>query len=419
MKVDMTQQAPTIVMGLLIVACLLLLVLLVRQWQIGKRIRWQATSLEAEVHARDNELGYLVSDRLPRLMETRQPAQREPVPGLRDQRLLGTRFAEHIEAIINVHAVAVARLRQQADHAVRDTLGGIMGQMQALVGEQEVALSAMQHRHENPDVLHDLLTLDHLNARMGRKAQVLAVLCGKWVGRQRDASTLTDVVRGAISKIGDYSRVRYTENDDVAVAAPVVEAVVLCLAELLENATRRSEPNAPVWVSVFRAYNGLSITVDDAGIGMTDQELLQARELIEGARPVDITRLGDPPRIGFPAVAALARTYKFSAHLDGQSSSGGLRATIFVPAALLTTPAERPRPGASRAAAVTPAVVNGSGLPQRRRGAGPSPAAAQLNDRKDLARRAPEEVGERLGAFQRGTRAGRRADADSSDSYDR
>ncbi|RCG19054.1 ATP-binding protein [Sphaerisporangium album] len=416
----MTQQASAVVISLLIVVCLLLFMLLVRQWQISKRVRRRAALLEAGLHARDNELRYLVSDRLPRLMSTPEPARREPVPGLRDQRLLGTRFAGDIEEVMSVYASAAGRFRQQADHAVRDALGGIMGQVQALVGEQEVALRAMQHRHENPDVLHDLLTLDHLNARMGRKAQVVAVLCGKWVGRQRDASSLTDVVRGAISTIGDYSRVQYTENDDVAVAAPVVEAVVLSLAELLENATRRSEPNAPVRVSLLGAYNGLSITVEDAGIGMTDEELLVARELVAGVRPVDITRLGDPPRIGFPAIAALTRMYKFSAHLDGRSSSGGLRATIFVPSSLLTTPIERTRPDASRAAAVTPAVVNGSsGLPQRRRRASPLPAAAQLDDLQDPPRRAPEEMGDRLGAFQRGTRAGRRAGDESSDSYDR
>ncbi|MFG1878011.1 ATP-binding protein [Sphaerisporangium sp. NPDC049003] len=418
MKVDMSQAVTALVVGSFVVAFLALL-LWARERRTSTWAHKRADELKAGLQAWEEELGYLVSDRLPRLMNALL-VQRGPVPGLRDERLRGTRFAGNIEAIMGLFEAAAGRYRQHADHAVRDTLGGIIGQTQALIGEQEVALRAMQHRHENPDVLRDLLTLDHLNAQMTRKTQGLGVLCGKWVGRQRDASTLTDVVRGAITKIADYTRVRYDENDKVAVSASAVEAVVLSLAEFLENATRRSEPNAPVQVRMMTAYNGVAINVEDSGIGMTDQQVEQGRELLSGRRPVDITRLGDPPRIGFAAIAALAGNYGFSAHLNGQSSSGGLSATIFVPSALLI-PVEQPLPhaGGAGAASATPVPMNESGLPQRRRRTGAPSAAVHVADQQDSPRRTPHEVGDRLGAFQSGTRAGRPVGTESSDSYDR
>ncbi|MGW0737240.1 hypothetical protein ACWD10_32925, partial [Streptomyces sp. NPDC002851] len=50
--------------------------------------------------------------------------------------------------------------------------------------------------------------IDHANAQFGRRAQAIAVLSGSWPGRQRAASALTDVVRGAKSRIRDYRRVQ-------------------------------------------------------------------------------------------------------------------------------------------------------------------------------------------------------------------
>ncbi|WP_019061540.1 ATP-binding protein [Streptomyces prunicolor] len=403
------------------VMCLMLLVLLVRQQQISKRARAQVESLKAGIRSREDELRYLISDRLPALTESLL-VQSRAVPGLRDQQLLGTPFADSAESVLRAFENMLVESRRKADHAVRDTLAGIIGKVQSLIGEQEIELRRMQDDHEHPDVLGDLFTLDHLNAQMARKTQAILVLCGKWVGRQRNVATLTEVVRGAITKIGDYTRVRYAENEEIAVTAQAVEAVVISLAEILENALNKSEPNAPVWVDILTAYNGVSITVSDAGIGMTDHQLASAGATLRGDRPVDITRLGDPPRIGFAAIAALSESYGFSAHLNGQSSSGGLSATVFVPTNLLTRPEKRdPRVIRQTAVLPPPPTSSATGLPQRTRATAISGPAVQQVGQQEPPRIDAQEAGSRLGAFQSGTRAGRRAGVSSplSDSNDR
>jgi hypothetical protein len=412
------EKAELTVLCALGLVCLVLGVLQVRQRRIAARARERVRTLEGDIRVRDGELAYLVAERLPRLADSAL-VDRGPVPGARGSHLDGSAFAGSIEAVHALFADALARSRTYADHSVRDTLGGIVSQIQGVIGEQEVELRAMQDRHENPDLLADLLRLDHLNAQMMRRAQTVAVLCGRWTGRQRDASPLTDVVRGAISKISDYRRVEYAENDEIAVIAQAVEPVVLSVAELLENAARRSQPNAPVRVGIQSAYNGVAITIDDAGIGMDDRQMREAREILGGTAAIDITRLGDPPRIGFPAVAALARQYHFSAHLEGTSAYGGVRAVVFIPSALLTRPA-RPAP---RTAAVGTSPANASGLPQRTRATRTAEATAHVAAAPvaagSPAAASPDDVGARLGAFQTGTREGRRTEGPHSDSQDR
>jgi hypothetical protein len=410
------EKAELTVLCALGLLCLVLCVLQVRQRQIAARARARARALEEDVRVRDRELAHLVTDRLPKLADSLL-VQPGPVPGPRDTRLTGSAFAGSIEAVHALFGDTLARSRNHADHSVRDTLGGIISQIQGVIGEQEVELRSMQERHENPDVLADLLRLDHLNAQMMRRAQTVAVLCGRWTGRQRDASPLTDVVRGAISKISDYRRVEYAENDEIAVIAQAVEPIVLSVAELLENAARRSQPNAPVRVGIQSAYNGVAITIDDAGVGMDDRQMREAREILGGGTAIDITRLGDPPRIGFPAVAALAGQYHFSAHLEGTSAYGGVRAVVFIPSALLTRLA-LPAP---RTAPADAPPANASGLPQRTRAARSTEAAIPTRA-EPVARVAvvsPDEVGARLGAFQTGTREGRGADGPDPDSQNR
>lgn len=394
---------------------LVLVLLLMRQRQISARLRRQAAGDQEQVRQRDAEVRYLAERRLP-VLATRTLAQSPGVPPMRDEGLTDTEFGFDLQRVVGLVTGMVDEAHRQADHAVRNTLAGIVTQIQGLMGVQEIALREATFRHEDSDVLADMFALDHLNAQMSRKAQALLVLCGCWVGRQRDASTLTDVVRGAISKVGDYKRVRSVENDSVAVTAHAVEPVVLCIAELLENALRFSDPNAPVSVTVTLVFNGVSITVTDAGIGMTDQQVHQARAVLTGEATVDITRLGDPPRIGLAAIAALAKQYGFYAFLDGRSGHGGVSATLFLPKELLRGPEPRPAPAQEPAASLDP---HGPVLPQRTRraslaapsGGGPVPVRAAAPAGRV---RGAWDPG-RLGDFQSGLRDGAPHHSDLND----
>ncbi|WP_241833258.1 ATP-binding protein [Streptomyces caatingaensis] len=353
----------------LAVALVAAVVLLVRQRRIAAALRARAAALEENVRARDDEAARLVDVRLPAVTDAADTAV--PLPGLLDDRLAGTAFAHSLQAVMDLFAQAVDKAQVRADQSAKAALRASMRALQGLAHEQQLAISTMQERHDDPEVLRDLLEIDHTNAQFGRRAQAIGVLCGSWPGRQRVASPLTDVVRGATSRIRDYRRVRVhgPAGEALAVVSRAVEPVVLAVAELLDNAARHSQPNTTVEVSLQPVHNGACVVIDDAGVGMDRQEVERAVALLSGRRGVDVSRLGDPPQFGFPVVGALAARYGFSVSVDTRSPYGGVRAVLFLPAALLTH-LDLDGPG------TVPLTAPGRPSPQRRRatGTGGSPA---------------------------------------------
>ncbi|MET7936102.1 ATP-binding protein [Streptomyces sp. NPDC005322] len=330
----MTDHISEAVSWCLAVVLLVVSVLLMRQRQITAGVRRRNATLEDSLRARDEEAKHLVEVRLPAIADAlSQPA---PLPGLRDEKLAGTAFAQSLHAVMEQFTRAVDKAQARADASAKAALKASMRAVQGLANEQQVSISRMQDRHDNPDVLRDLLEIDHANAQFGRRAQAIAVLCGSWPGRQRMASSLTDVVRGSKSRIRDYQRVQVHSLIDVAVVSRAVEPVVLAVAELLDNAARHSQPNTSVEVSLQPVHNGACIVIDDAGVGMDGLEVQRAATLLSGQRAVDVSRLGDPPQFGFALVGLLTARYGFSVSVDTRSPYGGVRAVLFLPAALLT-----------------------------------------------------------------------------------
>ncbi|MFI1971419.1 ATP-binding protein [Streptomyces cinnamoneus] len=466
----MSHHITEAVIWCLALALIVVAVLLARQRTITDGVRRRVAQLEESLRARDEEVGHLVGVRLPAVADA--VSQEVPLPGPLDERLAGTAFAQHLQSVMDLFARAVEKAQARADQSAKAALKASMRALQGLAHEQQLAISEMQDRHDNPDVLRDLLEIDHANSQFGRRAQAIAVLCGSWPGRQRVASPLTDVVRGATSRIRDYRRVRvHGGQEDLAIVSRAVEPVVLAVAELLDNAARHSQPNTTVEVSLQPVHNGACVVIDDAGVGMDGQEVQQAVAMLSGRRPVDVSRLGDPPQFGFPVIGVLAARYGFSVSVDTRSPYGGVRAVLFLPSALLTqleidgpstaplggrnraahgpaaaprqparthdarpharperthAPAERapqPRPAddAAPAAAPDPDVpsapaappVIGStagGLPKRRRrqpGAGPRSRPSAPLPGDIPKERTAEETARRMGAFARGTRSGR------------
>ncbi|MEU5645893.1 ATP-binding protein [Streptomyces milbemycinicus] len=316
------------------VVVLVVFVLLMRQRTITAGVRRRNATLEESLKSRDEELQHLVDMRLPVIADAiNQPSQ---LPGLRDERLAGTAFAQSLHGVVELFTRAVDKAQARADVSAKAALKASMRALQGLANEQQLSISQMQDRHDNPDVLRDLLEIDHSNSQFGRRAQAIAVLCGSWPGRQRVSSPLTDVVRGAKSRIRDYRRVQVHALVDVAVISRAVEPVVLAIAELLDNAARHSQPNTNVEVSLQPVHNGAVIVIDDAGVGMDGLEVQRAAALLSGERAVDVSRLGDPPQFGFAVIGLLAARYGFSVSVDTRSPYGGVRAVLFLPTALLT-----------------------------------------------------------------------------------
>jgi hypothetical protein len=423
-------------------AVLLVVALLARQRRVTARLRNRVSVLEKGANLRDDELSYLVTTRLPALVQSLNGRQVE-VPGARHPRLAEIPYGRHLDQVTEMFAESGGRAKARADESAKATLKAMMRGVQSLANEQQLAISRMQALHDDPDVLEGLLKIDHMNAQLGRRAQASAVLCGSWPGLQRSASPLTDVVRGATSRIRDYLRVQVHSQVSDAVVSRAVEPVVLAVAELLDNAARHSQPNTPVEVNFQPAHNGMAIVIDDAGVAMNSEELKRASRLLSGQEAVDINRLGDPPQVGFAVIGVLAARYGFSVSVDTRSPYGGVRAVLFLPTALLTRLDDRPR-AAARATPPAPAKepekeilseapaeasqqpsLTAGGLPRRRRASGGQPAAPQtrpqaqpqnagLDERSAPAPDGPGEPGRParqtaagLGAWQRGTQAGR------------
>jgi hypothetical protein len=432
----MEQNILVVAVCCLAAVAVVVVVMLVRQRRVTAQLRSRMALLEKGTNVRDEELAHLVNTRLPALVQSLNGRQVE-VPGPRYARLSEIPFGRHLDKVAEMFADAGGRAKTRADESAKATLKSMMRGVQSLANEQQLAISRMQAQHDDPDVLEGLLKIDHMNAQLGRRAQASAVLCGSWPGLQRSASSLTDVVRGATSRIRDYLRVRVHSQVSDAVVSRAVEPVVLTVAELLDNAARHSQPNTPVEINFQPAHNGMAIVIDDAGVAMNTEELRRAERLLSGKETVDINRLGDPPQVGFAVIGVLAARYGFSVSVDTRSPYGGVRAVVFLPTGLLTRLEDRPQRKAKPEPGPAPAepsreddgpadvpsqpTLTAGGLPRRRRAsAGRQAAAQQTGPTAGSAETPAPERGSSapngrparqtaagLGAWQRGTRSGR------------
>jgi hypothetical protein len=435
----MTYPALLVTAIVLLLAVFTLALTLVRQQVITAEVKRElATFTDEERH--------LVHTRLPALVESAtNPSVVVPGP-------LRVGESDPHGAVVDAAGQLVERARREATQEAEAVTRAVVRSAQNLASEQQLLLSEMQDRHDDPEMLEELLGLDHANSQLIRTLQSVAVLCGSWPGQQRAVASLTDVVRGAIGRIRDYRRVEVPLPSEVAVVSQAVEPVVLALAALLDNATRYSQPGSIVQVGFQHGHNGHAIVIDDAGVGMTSESVRRAHWLLEGQTGQNFAVVGSPPQIGFAVIGVLAARYGFRVSVDTLSPYGGVRAVLFLPNNLLTSrersvvlprpspvprrsapeqpapersnlfepqstngePATNDPPGSALAEVSEEAATTASGLPRRRRRTpavvpgGPAspeaqPAARPLADAADAGHRS---VAAAI-AWQRGTREGR------------
>ncbi|MFG2880512.1 nitrate- and nitrite sensing domain-containing protein [Streptomyces sp. NPDC048337] len=248
-----------------------------------------------------------------------------------------------------------------------------------LVERQLAVIEELESKEQDPDRLATLFKLDHLATVMRRHNENLLVLAGQEHGHGQSLPVpLVDVMRAAVSEIERYERVdlaalpSYTQ-----VAGHAADDISHVLAELLENATTFSPPDAKVKVSGWMLDSGdVVLSVVDEGIGVTEDRLesLNARLATPEAydeEPEAEHGLG----LGLYVAGRLAARHGVTAELRAPRH-GGTEALVVVPAALLPdTPPASPvhtlgAPGAP--ALHLPGVVaeaNENTLPSRLRGA--------------------------------------------------
>ncbi|MFD9123252.1 ATP-binding protein [Kitasatospora sp. NPDC059571] len=314
--------------------------------ELGRKV----TTLLAETRMRDEEAAHLAS-RLA-IMADHLLSGAGDVPGPRHAELTGTPFAASLEAVLDLASETVQQARAQAEQSAHNAVSTAMESLQALASQQQTVIADMQRRFSDPDIFQGLLEIDHANAQVGRRIQAIGLLCGADTMCHRQPATLTDVVRGATSRIRDYRHVRLCPPVETTLIGEVVEPVAVALAELLDNAARHCEPGTPVDVGIQTAPRGSIITIDDSGPGMDDEHLQQAAAVLTGRRSPALCRLGDRPQLGLPVVGLLAARHGFRVHIGARSPHGGVRAMLLLPTELLAGAAE-PDPSSLQGAAVS------------------------------------------------------------------
>ncbi|HEV8165258.1 MAG TPA: nitrate- and nitrite sensing domain-containing protein, partial [Actinomycetota bacterium] len=279
--------------------------------------------------------------RLPEAVERTRTTERgdldvavEPI-GIRSRDEIG----QVAQAVDEIQEVAVRLATEQA--ALRRSIGDMFTNLarrsQTLIDRQLELIDDLERNEADPETLEHLFRLDHLATRMRRNAEDLIVLSGADPGRHwAQRMTLVDVVRAAAAEVEEYQRVEFLPLADLDVTGHASVDVIHLLAELIENATVFSPPNTKVQVAGQAVPHGYVVEIEDRGLGMSDDELIQANE-----------RLANPPEIDFAlsrvlglyVVGRLAQRHGIKVQLR-HSWYGGVTALTLLPHGLLVWPKE-------------------------------------------------------------------------------
>ena len=297
---------------------------------------WLARSMVKPLRTLTRSANEVAEDRLPglvdRLQHTKDPRDLdvapEPVPVNSNDEI-----GQVSAAFNSVHRVAIQVATEQA--ALRKSIGdmflNLARRSQSLIDRQLELIDDLERTEADPDALENLFKLDHLATRMRRNAEDLIVLSGAEPARRWSQPVpLVEVVRAALAEVEDYNRVELLPIDDIGVAGQAVSDVVHLLAELIENATSFSPPGTKVQVAGQAVSNGYVLEIEDRGLGMSDDELVEANERLANPPMVDfaLSRM-----LGLYVVSRLAQRYNVKVQLR-HSWYGGITALVLLPPAV-------------------------------------------------------------------------------------
>ncbi|KUL53370.1 histidine kinase [Streptomyces sp. NRRL F-4489] len=233
-----------------------------------------------------------------------------------------------------------------------------------LVERQLAVIESLEESEQDPERLDTLFKLDHFAARMRRNSENLLVLAG---AEQHGSShsgpvPLLDMLRAAVSEIERYERVRITSLPPHAqVAGFAADDLSHLIAELLENATAFSPPDAHVELSGWLLESGeLMLSVEDEGIGMTADRLAEVNERLSDAETAATSETVDEALgLGLYVVVRLAARHGVRVQLRDRKQ-GGVTAVVVLPGSILPN---RPAPAAAGGPAPAKGAAAGPVLP--------------------------------------------------------
>lgn len=314
----------TTVIGLLAVVAVIL-----TTWRLTRNLRRRIGGLQE----RAEELERALPDVVERLGRGEKIDVEAEARAIETQAEGGDELTRLGSALNQARTSALQAAVGQADQhrGFERLLQRIARRTQQLIGQQLKKLDELERKHEDPEVLDGLFDLDHLTARLRRYEENLVILAGGSPHRRwRKPVPLLDVMRSAQGEVQDYRRVVLDIDGAPWLAERAVGPVSHVLAELIENALSFSRPPSPVEVRAAAVSRGLAIEVEDRGLGMDEDQLAEANELMSRPPRMDVLAHADDIRLGLYVIARLADQHGLRVEFR-PSAFGGTRVVVLVP----------------------------------------------------------------------------------------
>ncbi|GHK01274.1 histidine kinase [Streptomyces sp. Y2F8-2] len=333
---DASDRADELLLGML-VGTAATLAALAGGAMLALRARRATLGRVSELEARAEELSRALPQLLARIErgEHVDPAVLGP-----QDRQTGDELERLAGAIDRLGRVAAdtAMSQSRGREGTEKVFAQLIRRTQILIHRLISLLDDLERKHEDSDLLKDIFKVDHLATRVRRHAENLVILSGSPPSRRLTAPvSITDVMRSAVAETEQYTRVKVKNlpaERRVALAGRAVADVTHLLAELIENGTSFSPPDTQVFVSATKVAKGLAIHVEDHGLGMPPDKMAYANELLAHPPKLDMTSLGEDPRLGHFVVARLAERHKIKVELR-ESVYGGTLVVVLLPSELL------------------------------------------------------------------------------------
>jgi signal transduction histidine kinase len=269
-------------------------------------------------------------------------------------------------------AVAAAAAEASTRNGISKVFLDIAHRSQLVVHRQLELLDVAEARQGDPEHLELLFQLDHLATRARRNAENLLILGGGQPGRRwRSSAAVEDVVRSAVSETEHFARVDTVRLPDARVQGAVVGDLIHLLAELVDNATAFSPPEAMVTVRGNAVGKGVVVEVEDQGLGIEYSKREKLNETLRNPPGFREMTVSGQRQIGLFVVGQLAQRHDITVSLH-DSAYGGVKAIVLIPAGLVeTAPASAGglaapgRPGRHEQVPIAPVRLAPGAVPHR------------------------------------------------------
>jgi signal transduction histidine kinase len=231
-------------------------------------------------------------------------------------------------------AVRLAGEEAQLRGSVSAVFAGFFRRSSSLQERLLWLIDSLELGEDDPERLAGLFRVDQLATQMRRNSDSALVLAGHETSRPATGSiTLADVLRAAVSEIGQYDRVTVDVQLSGSVSGRAAADTVHLLAELLENATTFSPAATQVIVSGYQMPDGSTLfDISDQGTGIPEEQLRQLNRQLAHPSLADGTVAR---HIGLFAVAHLAARHGIEVVLV-HPPAGGTTAEVHLPATLIS-----------------------------------------------------------------------------------